>query len=155
MGAGGPCKFSQTATSVGGTMAYVEAITSCGVNSNMDCGGKTGNGRYIINICEFYWHDAIKPSSRVGTLVHESSHHFGTKDFGYCDQVDCLALSSREARSNADSYTKLVEQLVADPSLSGVSSSAPPRVGVRQQRRTCPQNSAKEVPDQDGDCTCA
>merc|ERR1712187_768252 len=150
MGAGGPCKFSQTATSVGGTMAYVEAITSCGVNSNMDCGGKTQSGRYVINICEFYWHEAIKPSSRVGTLVHEASHHFGTKDEGYCEMVDCLALSSREARNNADTYTKLVEQLVGDRSLTGGSSSAPlPSGGMPQHRRSCPQNSVNQIPDQD------
>jgi len=142
-------------------MAYVSAISSCGVNSNVDCGEKTQTGRYIINICEFYWHDAIKPSSRVGTLVHESSHHFGTKDEGYCDQVDCLALSSREARNNADTYTKLVEELVADLSLSGGSSSAsrpngvPQPIRVPQQRRTCPQHSVSETPDQDGDCMCS
>jgi len=114
---GGPCSFSQTATSVGGTMAYVGAISTCGVNSEMDCGEKTTNGRYIINICEFYWLRYFDTGDRVGTIVHESSHHFGTEDFGYCDAIDCLSMPSAEAQRNADTYTRFVHQLVTMPSL--------------------------------------
>lgn len=123
-------------------MAYVAALQNCGVNSRYDCGEKTQAGRYVINICEFYWNEVIQISSRIGTIVHESSHHFGTTDEGYCDMVDCLALSSREARNNADTYTKLVEQLVSDRSLPGGSPSAHlPSGGFPQERRICPENS--------------
>merc|ERR1712048_910532 len=38
---GGPCSFTQTEYSVGGTMAYVAALQNCGVNSRYDCGEKT------------------------------------------------------------------------------------------------------------------
>merc|ERR1712048_1326510 len=127
----------------------------CGVNSRFDCGQKERSGRHLINICEFYWNPALNSNVRIGTIVHESSHHFGTKDEGYCDQVNCLALSSREARNNADTYTKLVEQLVSDPSLSGGSPSAPQPIGILPQHRTCPQNSASPTPDLDGYCTCS
>jgi len=129
---GGACSFTQTAEAVGGSMAYVDSFVGCGVNSAHDCGEKSKSGRFIINICEFYWHNLVQASSRVGTLVHESSHHFGTIDEGYCDQIDCLTLSSRKARNNADTYTKLVANLVADKSLSGGSSSTRQPGGIPQ-----------------------
>lgn len=43
-----------------------------------DCGEKTFDGRYVINICEWYWREGLGSSTPVGTLIHESSHHFGT-----------------------------------------------------------------------------
>jgi len=107
---GGPCSVENGA----GTMAYVMKKGWCHVpqGHRSDCGTKEG-GRYIVNICEFYWGWGFGTNTHVGTIVHESSHHFGTTDNGYCDMVDCLALSSRKARENADTYTKLIAELVA------------------------------------------
>lgn len=99
-----------------GTMAFVMASVNCNVYSTHDCGQKTRyDGRYIVNICEFYWRSYWDQSERVGTLVHESSHHFGTDDNAYCDSspTSCFRLSSDKAKNNADTYTKLVEELVA------------------------------------------
>jgi hypothetical protein len=97
----------------GGTLAFVMASANCNVQSKRDCGEKTDSGRYIINICEFYWDSYFDTSVRVGTIVHESSHHFGTDDRGYCDDVDCLSMSSDDARNNADSYANFVQDLVS------------------------------------------
>lgn len=97
---------------VGGTVAYVMKLRGCGVKDFKTCGQQDRQGRHITNICEFYWSRSLTDPVRVGTLVHESSHHFGTADHGYCDQVDCLRLSSTKARDNADTYTKLVEVLM-------------------------------------------
>jgi len=108
---GGACSESALA----GTLAYVWTRNECDIRSRYDCGEKT-DGRYVVNICEFYWRkmfeDFFDASTRVGTIVHESSHHFGTDDKGYCGMIDCLRLSSEDARNNADSYTHLVEELV-------------------------------------------
>jgi hypothetical protein len=107
---GGPCSVQNGA----GTMAYVMKSNRCHVPQGFrtDCGEKE-RGRYIVNICEFYWSWGFGTDTHVGTIVHESSHHFGTTDHGYCDMVDCLALSSTKARDNADTYTKLIGDLVA------------------------------------------
>eukprot|EP00930_Biecheleria_cincta_P035439 TRINITY_DN24376_c0_g1_i1.p1 TRINITY_DN24376_c0_g1~~TRINITY_DN24376_c0_g1_i1.p1 ORF type:complete len:589 (+),score=72.60 TRINITY_DN24376_c0_g1_i1:80-1846(+) len=94
-----------------GTVAYVWTSRSCDVKSRYDCGEKE-SGRYVINICEFYWRFGMGESTRIGTVVHEASHHFGTNDNGYCEMVDCLSLSSSDARNNADSYTHFVKELV-------------------------------------------
>lgn len=96
---------------VGGTVAYVFRYQNCVVTSYRACGVNDQQGRHIINICEYYWDRSNSGSTRVGTFVHECSHHYGTTDQGYCDQVDCLRLPSAKARSNADTYTKLVEEL--------------------------------------------
>lgn len=144
---GGACSTSER----GGVLAYVMTRVDCGVNSLSDCGQKDPRyGRHIINICEFYWNPVINSNVRIGTIVHESSHHFGTKDEGYCDQVNCLALSSLEARNNADTYTKLVQELVADRQLP----ESPGGSSGSSQTNLCPQNSVTQNPDQDGDCIC-
>ena len=96
-----------------GTLAFVMAYPRCTVYSSSDCGEKTYDGRYIVNICEFYWRGSWDQSTRVGTLVHESSHHFGTDDKGYCSAINCLRLSSADAKNNADTYTQLVKELVS------------------------------------------
>jgi len=110
----GPCSTEDDS----GTMAYVMKAGGCHVQQGFrrDCGSKE-HGRYVVNICEFYWSWGFGTDSRVGTIVHESSHHFGTTDHGYCDMVDCLALPSRKARDNADTYTRLIGELVASSDL--------------------------------------
>merc|ERR1712048_860305 len=127
----------------------------CGVNSRFDCGQKERSGRHLINICEFYWNPALDSKIRIGTIVHESSHHFGTKDEGYCDQINCLALSSLEARNNADTYTKLVQELVADRRLPESSSGSHNLPTPTMRPNHCPQNSATKSPDQRGNCICS
>lgn len=104
---------------VGGTLAYVHTYASCGVTDFRACGVDDASGRHIINICEFYWNRHHRPSMRAGTFVHEVSHHYGTDDVGYCDAVDCLELPRRKARNNADTYTKLVEELTTSSPGSG------------------------------------
>jgi len=149
---GGACSSSLT----GGVLAYVVTKDKgCGVNSRFDCGQKERTGRHIINICEFYWNGLLDSKVRIGTIVHESSHHFGTRDEGYCDQLDCLALSSREARNNADTYTKLVQELVADRRLPEASDGSQTYPVPTVEPSLCPQNSLRPTPNQDGDCTCS
>jgi hypothetical protein len=97
-----------------GPLAFVRQYRhKCWSKNDKECGERASDGRYIMNICEFFWRGFVPSSFRVGTIVHEASHHFGTSDKGYCDVVDCLALTSRQARKNADTYTMLVQELVA------------------------------------------
>eukprot|EP00932_Pfiesteria_piscicida_P018182 SRR837773.5046.p1 GENE.SRR837773.5046~~SRR837773.5046.p1 ORF type:complete len:432 (-),score=114.28 SRR837773.5046:30-1208(-) len=116
-----------------GTMAYVMTSRYCVVESGRDCGEKTPEGRYIMNICEFYWHWGFGSDTHTGTIVHESSHHFGTKDYGYCEMVDCLKIEPKLARQNADTYTHLVEDLVKQRSLQEVDVFLPPSEGCNTQ----------------------
>eukprot|EP00930_Biecheleria_cincta_P079657 TRINITY_DN6756_c0_g3_i1.p1 TRINITY_DN6756_c0_g3~~TRINITY_DN6756_c0_g3_i1.p1 ORF type:complete len:586 (-),score=79.80 TRINITY_DN6756_c0_g3_i1:56-1813(-) len=113
----GPSRHCKV-TDRGGTLAYVMATVGCSVQSTNNCGegrscsscGDKEQGRYVVNICEFYWQ--FDEAKRTGTIVHESSHHFGTDDKAYCSSGGCLQLSSVEARDNADSYTHFVKELV-------------------------------------------
>merc|ERR1719159_883885 len=111
-------KGTSTCTTSGnsGTMAYVRTYSDCGLTDFRDCGMKEG-GHYVVNICEFYWRSFFDAAERVGTIVHESSHHFGSDDNGYCHSVDCPNLPSQLARNNADSYTEFIKELVEDDSL--------------------------------------
>merc|ERR1719401_1160541 len=110
----GPCTVDHGFISSRGTMAYVLQFPSCTVNSERDCGMKDVQGRYVVNVCEYFWDSLSTSSSRVATLVHEVSHHFGADDHAYCDGNDCFELSSAQAHDNADTYKALVEKLVVD-----------------------------------------
>lgn len=94
------------------TAAYVQQFGESPLQVGEECGERDVAGRYIVNVCEFFWGYFYDEGMRVGTLVHETSHHFGTVDKGYCDAMDCLSLSPDSARSNADTYRELIEQLV-------------------------------------------
>eukprot|EP00930_Biecheleria_cincta_P079654 TRINITY_DN6756_c0_g2_i2.p1 TRINITY_DN6756_c0_g2~~TRINITY_DN6756_c0_g2_i2.p1 ORF type:complete len:594 (-),score=73.71 TRINITY_DN6756_c0_g2_i2:203-1984(-) len=117
------CPVTDKGSSSEGVLAYVWTKIGCSVQSTnsceggrscSSCGGKE-QGRYVMNICEFYWE--FGEATRTGTLVHEASHHFGTDDKKYCESGGCLSLSSVKARNNADSYTYFVKELVTSPSL--------------------------------------
>jgi len=97
-------------------MAYVNKMDDCTVDSNQDCGQKV-DGKYAIYLCESYWD--LSEREQVATLVHESSHHFGTLDLGYSEE-ECLQLPHSSARQNAESYQLLVSSLhMAANGLSG------------------------------------
>eukprot|EP00928_Gymnodinium_smaydae_P067572 TRINITY_DN50570_c0_g1_i1.p1 TRINITY_DN50570_c0_g1~~TRINITY_DN50570_c0_g1_i1.p1 ORF type:complete len:451 (-),score=71.61 TRINITY_DN50570_c0_g1_i1:35-1387(-) len=108
---GRECRMNPSGTS--GVVAFVGTRRGCHVSDWRACGSKI-NGRFVIYICQFYWHRLLSRSSRIGTLVHEATHHFGTKDHSYCgsDGQGCLALSFEEAKQNADTYTEFVKELV-------------------------------------------
>jgi len=108
-----------------GTLAYVVTNGGCTVQSGRDCGEKSGP-YYVVNICEHFWQ--FSNDIMVGTLVHESSHHFGTKDYAYGEK-DCLKLSSKKARANADTYHLLVASLA---NAKGTVMSGPSEERVRE-----------------------
>lgn len=110
---GGPCRESSRS----GVMAYVMASATCTIDDYKDCGQKE-DGLYVINFCDFFWRNLFEEPERVGTFVHEASHHFGSDDKAYCDAVDCLRLPSASAKKNADTYSSLVKALVGDDSLA-------------------------------------
>jgi len=128
-GASDVCTVTKTRDGESGTLAFVRATLGCNVQSTNSCGegrscsscGHKEQGRYVVNICEFYWRNFIDQAQRVGTIVHESSHHFGTDDKAYCSAGGCLRLSSANARDNADSYTHYVKELVKSTWLTGES----------------------------------
>merc|ERR1719281_1960930 len=102
-----PCRYDGHS----GTLAFVRAFNS-NASSFREVGEKR-DGRYLVHICEFYWHWGFGDATRVGTLVHEASHHFGTDDNGYCSSVDCLSLEPKKAQNNADTYTEYIKELVS------------------------------------------
>ena len=69
-------------------------------------------GRRRIQFCQPFWalaHDGTDAGddfSRVGVMVHEFSHHFGTDDLGYWETaVRNLALNNwQDAYANADNF---------------------------------------------------
>lgn len=103
----------RNATTGGGNLAYVLAEPTCQVKNHRDCGEREFSGRFVINVCDYFWSGAHSASNRVATLVHEASHHYGTRDYAYCGYMDCTKLSSDKARSNADTYRLLVEKTVS------------------------------------------
>lgn len=111
-----------------GVIAYVYRLNHCRVQSLYDCGQRDSTGRYVVNVCELFWVSWHTPEERVGTLLHEASHHFGTVDVAYCTDEDCLSLRPTQARSNADSYAEFVRELVTarriDQEPSGVGEEA-------------------------------
>jgi len=65
---------------------------------------------YVIHICPITWQS---PSLfHVGNIIHEASHHYGTKDLAYGMKA-CLDLASAQAVSNADQYVYFVQNLMA------------------------------------------
>lgn len=100
-----------------GVLAYVKKWRWCGVDSSRDCGEKE-SGRHIVNICDVYWSFGFGSDARTGTIVHESSHHFGTEDVAYCEGYhgyhNCLNLLPKYALANADSYTYFIKELIKD-----------------------------------------
>lgn len=103
---GGQCR--------GGTVAYVRQFAPWPDVTDFREIGEMRDGRYVIHICDHFWTGNLSEAARVGTIVHESSHHFGTVDKGYCDKIDCLKLSPDDARNNADSYVHFIRELVKD-----------------------------------------
>eukprot|EP00435_Cladocopium_sp_Y103_P026187 s4332_g6.t1 len=65
---------------------------------------------YVIHICPITWQS---PSLfHVGNIIHEASHHYGTKDLAY-GMKPCLDLATAQAVSNADQYVYFVQHLMA------------------------------------------
>lgn len=90
-----------------GLLAWIKQKCPGGVQEQ-PCGQRKGNGRYVIYMCDAVL--GLAPGYRVGNLVHEASHHFGTKDEAFgLDEV--LNLPENKARRNADSYVYLIGAL--------------------------------------------
>ncbi|CAK9033325.1 unnamed protein product [Durusdinium trenchii] len=71
-------------------------------------GEMTKDDRYIINLCPAFWAEGSQ--FRIGALIHEASHHYGTTDHAYGAEA-CRALPADKALENADSYFYLVQNL--------------------------------------------
>eukprot|EP00441_Pelagodinium_beii_P040476 CAMPEP_0197641358 /NCGR_PEP_ID=MMETSP1338-20131121/15349_1 /TAXON_ID=43686 ORGANISM="Pelagodinium beii, Strain RCC1491" /NCGR_SAMPLE_ID=MMETSP1338 /ASSEMBLY_ACC=CAM_ASM_000754 /LENGTH=1915 /DNA_ID=CAMNT_0043214331 /DNA_START=81 /DNA_END=5831 /DNA_ORIENTATION=+ len=74
------------------------------------------NDRWIVHLCDYYW--KVVDDERIGTLIHEISHHFGTTDEPMPDgkgkaygEEKCLKLETHQAIRNADNYMFLVKDL--------------------------------------------
>eukprot|EP00438_Fugacium_kawagutii_P005801 Skav203230 [mRNA] locus=scaffold2292:408391:409701:+ [translate_table: standard] len=67
--------------------------------------------QYVIHICPIAWQS---PSMfHVGNIIHEASHHYGTKDLAYGMKA-CLDLSTPQAAvSNADQYVYFIQHVMA------------------------------------------
>ncbi|CAE7155594.1 unnamed protein product [Symbiodinium pilosum] len=99
-----------------GNMAYV--TNKCPMGNlpylqDEPCGQRApvnGERLYVVHVCPVAW----KESSmfHVGNIIHEASHHYGTKDLAYGIR-GCLELSTLQALSNADQYVYFVQHLVA------------------------------------------
>jgi hypothetical protein len=113
-------------------LAYVMAVGTCTLEDWSIC-SSLENGRYVTTICEWYWQ--FEDATKIGTLVHEASHHFGTKDKAYCSgggQDTCLSLTTALAKENADSFSYFVKDVVADSNLGETGTpEAPPCVDAK------------------------
>jgi hypothetical protein len=71
-------------------------------------GQKNAQGQYVINICE----KAVNYGCNVcivGTIVHEATHHLGTKDFAYTGETLALAKSDpAKAQNNAENIQEFI-----------------------------------------------
>lgn len=102
--------------STNGNMAYV--TNKCqGQNlpflSNSPCGESYSTSEstlYVVHMCPVSWESQWM--FHVGNIVHEASHHYGTKDLAY-GMKGCLGLGMKQAVSNADQYIYFIQHVMA------------------------------------------
>eukprot|EP00928_Gymnodinium_smaydae_P020484 TRINITY_DN17916_c0_g2_i1.p1 TRINITY_DN17916_c0_g2~~TRINITY_DN17916_c0_g2_i1.p1 ORF type:complete len:426 (+),score=57.31 TRINITY_DN17916_c0_g2_i1:93-1370(+) len=78
-------------------------LFGCNVQDFRDCGIKQ-SGRYVVNACPPFMKSVPKSSLHAFAaqiLIHEHSHHFGSKDKCY---QPCIGHNSSDLVINADSY---------------------------------------------------
>lgn len=79
----------------------------------MGCGQFTLNARYVVNICEKFWE--VSDVFRSGTIAHEATHHFATRDLSYSIDHIRKGLSVVDNLNNAATYAYYVADVNGHP----------------------------------------
>lgn len=91
---------------------YVSAILA-GLQPK-SCGQMDKAGHYVINICDAFWE--YSHVFQIGSVAHEATHHFGTKDKTYVEYKIRHNLSTLENLNNAATYSYYVADVNGHPS---------------------------------------
>lgn len=106
---GGDCETS--------TLAFVRNVCGYSGIRQASCGQRwpiefpsQPQGRFVVHMCPAAWSQDV--IFHAGNMIHEASHHFGSKDSAY-GMRNCMALDHLEAVSNADTYIYFLQHLCA------------------------------------------